>query len=180
MELEDAIKAVRGGNQGAFANIIDQTEKRLRASLALQVADRDLIDEVAHQAYITAYQKINEYNAGTNFYGWIRRIAQFHLRNECRRRTHAGLTPVEQLNLLVAPNVDPTEAEETRDDVAILQRCMEKLGPDARQMLQMRYEECLEPADIAKQLGKGASSVRTILTRVRQSLMHCMEAQNAT
>jgi RNA polymerase sigma-70 factor (ECF subfamily) len=179
MELEQAIQAVRGGDQGAFADIIEQTERRLRASLALQVADRDLVDEVAHQAYITAYQKINEYNAGTNFYAWLRRIAQFHLRNECRRRTHAGLTPLEQLNVLIAPNIDPTQAEETRDSVAMLHRCMEKLGPDARQLLQMRYEECMEPAEIAKQIGKGASHVRTILTRVRQSLMNCMEAQNA-
>ena len=166
MELEDAIRAVRGGNQSAFEVIIDQTEKRLRASLALQVADRDLVDEVAHQAYITAFQKLNEYQTGTNFYAWLRRISVNHLRNECRRRSHAGLTPVEMLNVLVAPGIDPSLAEDTRDAVASLQQCMEKLGPDARRMLQLRYEDCLEPAEIGKQLGKAASNVRTMLTRV--------------
>ena len=49
MELDDAIHAVRAGDQAAFAAIIDQTERRLRAFLALQVRDRELIDEVAHE-----------------------------------------------------------------------------------------------------------------------------------
>ena len=180
MELEDAIKAVNDGDQAAFAIIIEQTERRLRAFLALQVPDRDLVDEVAHQAYITAYQKLDEYHPGTNFYAWLRRIAQNHFRNECRRRSHEDTCSLEKLSILIAPDPTPTEAEETRDQVAQLQQCLEKLGPDARRLLDLRYRECLEPADIAKQIGKGASNVRTMLTRLRQGLVHCMEMQHGS
>ena len=179
MELEEAIRTVRQGDQAAFSVIIEQTERRLRAALALQVPDRDLVDEVAHQAYITAYQKLNEYQEGTNFYAWLKRIAQFHMRNECRRRSHESSSSCELLTALVAPAPNPLDAEETRDDVLQLQRCLEKLGPDARHMLKLRYEECLEPAQIAAELGKGASSVRTMLTRLRQSLLQCMETRHA-
>src|SRR5262245_51744495 len=140
LELEDAIRAVLQGDSGAFAPIIEQTEARLRASLALQVPDRELVDEVAHQAYITAYRKLAEYQPGTNFTAWLRRIAQFHLRNECRRRRSTGSTPVEALTLLVAPGIDPEDAESKRDDVAVLRECLEKLGPEARRLLTLRYE----------------------------------------
>jgi RNA polymerase sigma-70 factor, ECF subfamily len=179
MELDEAILAVREGDQAAFAAIIDQTERRLRAFLALQVPDRELIDEVAHVAYITAYEKLHDYKPGTNFFAWLKRIALNHLHNECRRRSHSA-EGVEKLSLLIAPGPAALETEETRDRVAQLQRCMEKLGPEAREMLELRYQNALEPTQIGQQLGKTASSVRTMLTRLRQSLMQCMEAHHAS
>jgi RNA polymerase sigma-70 factor (ECF subfamily) len=179
MDLDAAIKAVQEGDQAAFAVIVDQTERRLRASLALQLPDRELIDEVAHMAYITAYEKIHDYQPGTNFVAWLKRIAINHLHNECRRRSHSA-EGVEKLSLLIAPGPAVTESEEVRDRLVHLQRCLEKLGPEARELIEMRYEKLLEPMEIGRQLGKNASTVRTILTRVRQSLLHCMEAHHAS
>ena len=177
-ELDRAISAVRDGDSAAFGQIIELTERRLRAFLALQVPDRELVDEVAHQADVTDYDKLDEYAPGSNFLAWLKRIASNHMRNECRRRSHASSSQ-ERLAILVAPGPSPTECEETRDRVACLQRCLEKLPPDARRLLMLRYEECLEPAKISERVGKDASHVRTILTRLRQSLLECMEAQNA-
>ena len=131
MELDEAILAVREGDQAAFAAIIDQTERRLRAFLALQVPDRELIDEVAHVAYITAYEKLHDYKPGTNFFAWLKRIALNHLHNECRRRSHSA-EGVEKLSLLIAPGPAALETEETRDRVAQLQRCMENSDRSAR------------------------------------------------
>ena len=175
MDLETAIQAVRAGDASAYAEVIEQTERRLRAHLALQVPDRELIDEVAHQAYITAYQKLAEYQAGTNFYAWVKRIAFYHLRNECRKRQHGAGSAMERLNVLVAPGCGPDEKAETRDEVDQLRKCMDKVGPDARKLLDMRYRESLEPAEIASKVGKAASHVRTILVRIRQALLKCME-----
>src|SRR5689334_3252788 len=139
MDLDEAVEAVRNGDQAAFATIIDQTERRLRAFLAFQIPDRELVDEVAHVAYITAYEKLHEYQAGTNFLAWLKRIARNHLLNECRRRSHTqGAEGIEKLELLIAPGTAALESEENRDRVAQLQRCMKKLGPEAREMLELR------------------------------------------
>jgi RNA polymerase sigma-70 factor (ECF subfamily) len=178
MDLDEAIKAVSDGDRSAFAEIIDQTERRLRAFLALQVPDRELIDEVAHVAYITAYEKLDDYQAGTNFFAWLKRIAINHLHNECRRRSHSA-EGMEKLSLLIAPGPAAAENDETRDRVAQLLRCIEKLGPEARELIELRYQKAMEPSEIGQQLGKNASTVRTILTRVRQSLLQCMEANHA-
>src|SRR5262249_55623778 len=137
------------------------------------------VDEVAHVAYITAYEKLHDYKTGTNFFAWLKRIALNHLHNECRRRSH-NAEGVEKLSLLIAPGPAATESEETRDLVAQLQRCMEKPGPEARELLELRYQGAMEPIQIGKQLGKTASTVRTILTRLRQSLLNCMEAHHAS
>lgn len=177
MDLETAIQAVRNGDTSAYATVIEETERRLRAHLALQVPDRDLVDEVAHQAYITAYQKLNEYQAGTNFFAWVKRIAVFHLRNECRKRQHHAGTALERLNVLVAPGPEPDERAETSDQVDQLRKCLDKMGPEARQLLDLRYKEALEPSEIAPKVGKAASHVRTILVRLRQALQKCMETE---
>lgn len=180
MELEAAIRAVRNGDAEAYATVVQHSERRLRAFLALQVPDRELVDEVAHLAYITAYEKLQTYELGTNFLAWLKRIALFHLRNECRRRHSHGGTPVEELTFLVAPGPAPGDREELRDEVARLERCLQKLGPDARELIHLRYSEALEPTDIAERVGKAASHVRTILTRLRQSLATCMETPHVS
>ena len=89
-ELDQAIHSVKRGDTSAYGQIIRLTERRLRASLALQVPDREFVDEVAHLAYITAYEKLEDYMDGTNFLAWLKRIANNHLRNESRRRSHAS------------------------------------------------------------------------------------------
>jgi RNA polymerase sigma-70 factor, ECF subfamily len=179
MELNEALAAVRAGDVAAFAAVIEHTERRLRAHLALRIPDRELVDEVAHQAYITAFEKLNDFRAGTNFYAWLKSIAVHHLQNECRRRAHPDSGGTERLQWLVAPGRSPEELEEIRDEVAQLQQCMERLGPQARQILHLRYTECLEPSEIGQQLSREASAVRTMLTRVRQTLLQCMETARA-
>ncbi|MBA2479948.1 MAG: sigma-70 family RNA polymerase sigma factor [Planctomycetes bacterium] len=173
MDLDAAIGRVRAGDTEAYAAVVELTERRLRAFLAFHAPDRDLVDEVAQQAYITAYGKLADYTAGTNFLAWLKRIAFNHLQNECRRRQRAG-NAHERLTELIAPEpaADPDLLAERGD---ALDRCLAGLADEARQLLDWRYRDGVSPAEIARRLGRQASGVRVALTRLRQALFTCME-----
>ena len=177
MDLEEALRQVREGDQEAYAVVIELTERSLRAFLALRLPDRELVDESAHLGYITAYEKLNEYKPHTHFETWLRQMALFHLRNARRKHHPVEGGALERLARLAAPSV-PDRLELT-DDVERLRGCLEKLDANARQLIELRYRECLEPAGIAERTGRNAATVRSILTRLRQMLRQCMEASHA-
>jgi RNA polymerase sigma-70 factor (ECF subfamily) len=173
MDLDAAIAAVRAGDREAFGVVIDHTQARLRAFLAFRAPQRELVDEVAQQAYITAYEKLADYQLGSSFLAWLRRIALNHLQNECRRRQRAA-SPGDRLAELLAP--EPEEpGEDDAERAERLVRCLTGLGEDARRLLDWRYRDGLSPGQIAERLGRLASSVRVALTRLRQALLTCIE-----
>jgi RNA polymerase sigma-70 factor (ECF subfamily) len=172
MEIDAAIEAVRNGDREAYAEVVAQSQRRLRAFLAFHAPNRELVDEVAQQAYITAFEKLGDYQLGTSFLGWIKHIALNHLRNEVRRRQRAH-SPVERLAEVLAP--EPPPENDLADETVKLERCLSRLDGDARRLLEMRYREGLSPLQLAEKLGRLASSVRVTLTRLRQVLLECMQ-----
>ncbi|HYE05640.1 MAG TPA: sigma-70 family RNA polymerase sigma factor [Planctomycetota bacterium] len=172
MDIEDAVVAVQAGDHEAYAIVVEGTQRRLRAFLAFRAPDRELIDEVAHAAYVTAFQKLAAYQPGTSFLAWLKAIALNHLRSERRRRS--GGVPLEDIGAALAAEEAPRD-DDLADRVGDLQRCLDRLGEDARRLLGLRYQDALSPAEIAGRLGRAASGVRTSLTRVRQALLPCME-----
>ncbi|HTL17654.1 MAG TPA: sigma-70 family RNA polymerase sigma factor [Patescibacteria group bacterium] len=178
MELEAALQRVRDGDLEAYGTVIELTASRLRAFLALRVPDRDLVDETAHEAYIIAYEKLDQYVPNTNFEAWLRQIAFLLLRNACRRRRATGAGALERLAFLAAPSGPDTL--ELREDIDRLQHCLDQLEPPARELLDLRYRQRMTPADIASRTGRKAATIRSLLTRLRQILRQCMEPPYAT
>ncbi len=170
MELDAALAAVRAGDREAYASVVEATERRLRAFLAFRAPNRELVDEVAQQAYITAFSKLGDYQLGTSFLGWLKRIALNHLQNELRRRQRAG-SALERLDDLLAPEA----ADEIDEREERLARCIATLDEGARRLIDWRYRDRLSPAQIADRLGRLAGSVRVTLTRLRQALLACLE-----
>lgn len=172
MDIDAAIVAVRAGDREAFAEVVAQSQQRLRAYIAFRAPDSELVDEIAQQAYITAYQKLGEYSQGTSFLGWIKQIALNHLRNELRRRQRAQ-APTERLAGLLAE--DPAADAGLDDHLVRLERCLARLGEEGRRLLDLRYREGLSPLELAARLGRQAGSIRVTLTRLRQTLLECMQ-----
>jgi RNA polymerase sigma-70 factor (ECF subfamily) len=53
--------------------------------------------------------------------------------------------------------------------------CIDGLPEKSRQLLQMKYEQGLSFADMARQLARTIDSLKMALCRVRQALLECAE-----
>ncbi len=58
--------------------------------------------------------------------------------------------------------------------IRLLERCLEKLAPQARRMVRMRYYEELKPSKIAEELGLSVNGVSVLLSRSRARLRDCV------
>ncbi len=133
---------------------------------------KDLVQETA----LALLRKFPEFDAQREFLPWALGMAKFaimgHRRDAGRCRVMFDDALLEQVTESwseVAPVIG--------DEEAALHTCLEKLAGHARRVVQLRYFEALNSAEIAQRLGSTASAVRVALQRIRGQLRECVERQ---
>ena len=167
-ELDRLVRAAVGGDDAAFRTLFDATYRDLRLFVAARARSQEMVDEVVQGAYVRAFEQLANYRSGGTFVSWIKGIARHLLLQELERR--ARLAPVAELQ---APVRDPL-AEDVGER---LNHCLEALSPSARKLMELRYGERVPVQDIAKQLGRSASSVSVSLFRLRNALAACLGSE---
>jgi len=132
------------------------------------------VDDVAQEAFVIAYEKLQTFERGTNFGAWVRTIARFLVARERRReerRQRVLSEPI--LEFLFETDLAPSAGEgEAR--AGALRACLADLPERSRRLVQQRYYENIPPAVIASQEGRTANDVRQALFRLRSALHTCI------
>jgi len=148
----------------------------LRGMLAALVRDRDRVDDLVQETFLTVTAKADSFTEGTSFRGWCFTIARYKVLESFRLRPSGEALAPEVLEALTAvePPAPPNEAR-----MAHLTQCMEKLAPQARRAIELRYQQAHGPSEIARLMGWTTGAVKVALTRARIVLRECVERQLA-
>ena len=177
---EDALlRRVQAGDLAAFEPLVDQHLPAIRAFLALRTPAAHLVDELAHETFVFAFQRIHEFERGSSMAKWLRAIAWNLLRAEILRFSreaenvsrYALARQVDEL----ARRGDPSESRE----VEFLGECLEALPAAMGELLTLKYHGEHTTEEIARRLKRSAAWVWTTLFRVRQQLKQCIERKLA-
>lgn len=164
------------GDESAFRHLMQRHLQLLRAFISLRAPIPDLIDEVAHDAFVFAYQNMKDFKEGS-LQPWLRSIAHNILRDrmkayarDCAKHERYS----EQVRWEMALEDSDKPVSDESDHLAT---CIEKLRYHQRTVLDLRYEAGLSSEEIARRTGRSTLAVRTLLMRVRQQLRKCIESQ---
>jgi RNA polymerase sigma-70 factor (ECF subfamily) len=130
----------------------------------------DLLQEVA----VVLLRKFHRYDDGRSFISWALGVARYEALMLRRTQARSFLCFDPDLAETVA-DVYEELAPELDQRVSALRECLPTVRGRAAELLRLRYEEALSPAQIAKRLGTGSVAVRVMLTRVRAALRNCVE-----
>jgi RNA polymerase sigma-70 factor (ECF subfamily) len=140
--------------------------------LAVGVAPSDA-DDVLQDSACIMLRKLGDYRDGTNFRAWAYAIVKNEARNHLRRCNRRPLLLDEQtiagLEDLSLRTCDAKSGLPER-----LLACIEKLGAEARRLLDMRYTARESVLSMAAVLGRSADSISVTLSRIRTSLRRCV------
>jgi RNA polymerase sigma-70 factor (ECF subfamily) len=166
---------VQAGNSQAFEPLLDRHLMHIRTFIALRAPASHLVDELAHETFVYAYQHLQEFAAGTSFRTWLRAIAWNLLRAEVQRfsreRANQAHFAAEWLNEVEA---NPAAAQPS-SEVEFLEECLQQLPAPMRELLALKYAEECSTDEIARRLRRTLAWVRTVLFRLRQQLKECIE-----
>jgi RNA polymerase sigma-70 factor (ECF subfamily) len=180
MDEQTLIQQVQEGTLEAFGQLMDLHVRRLRAVVALNAPVPHLVDEIAHETFVFAYNNIQQFQRGTSFFAWIKSIAWNLLRAEVQRFSREQANQLKYAEKRVVEAFPVKDKEKAPRELDGLEKCLERVPPRLKQLIQMRYHLSFSTEEIAERVDQSAAWVRTTLCRLRRQLKDCVQDKMAT
>jgi RNA polymerase sigma-70 factor, ECF subfamily len=162
-----------------FTELLSASRSRVFGHLLALVQNLTDAEDLYQQTALLLWEKLEQYQRGTDFGAWAVTIAHYQalnfLRRQSRRRT---LFSDAALARLAAVQLDIKTAEFSERSEA-LSSCIEALPARSKQMLRLRYQGDQSLQQIAAQEQRSVGSVYTAISRIRKALLACIERRVA-
>ncbi|KFL37464.1 RNA polymerase sigma factor [Arenimonas donghaensis] len=164
------LPAAADGDREAYGRIVAACQGTV-ASIALAIVrDVPASEDVAQEAFLSAWQNLRRLRNPDSFLPWLRQItrnlARDHLRARNRLREPAG--DVEALLAQVAdPHPEPAERFADHQEHDIAAAVIDSLPAESREVLLLYYREGQNSRQVAGLLGLQDAAVRKRLQRAR-------------
>lgn len=179
--IDEALRRAKGSDPDAYGIVVAAYQARLRAFLAGYVPKAEWVDDLAQQAFVSAYQGLANFQIGTDFYAWLRSIAYNHLRAELERTNRRKRLEKDYLAEIGAVELQGRLDRDDRDEESVdaLRECVRLLSGTARELLQGYYAEGQSLSAIGSRIGRKADSLKVSLFKIRARLKECIEGKRA-
>jgi RNA polymerase sigma-70 factor (ECF subfamily) len=159
-----------------FEDRVREHQAGLRAFIRALGADEAWVDDLAQEAFVIAFRRLANFEAGTDFGKWLRGIARNLVANERRKDArHSRLLPFAVADLLLERAGDGVVEPDFNHLLPALRECVGQLPARSRELLRRRYAASENAGEIARALGLGADAVRQALLRIRLAVRECIE-----
>ena len=150
----------RNGDARAFEEVVRQHQSMV-FSLAYRVTrDRSTAEELAQDVFFELYRSLNRLESPDHVTNWLRRVTSHRCIDWCRRHKPATDPLTEAIDVRTSGPPSRDVLFETR-----LWRMVAALAPDPRMVVILRYQEDLDPSEIANLLGLSVNTVKSHLRR---------------
>ncbi len=174
---EVLITLFQHGEKGVYKILVERYQERVRSLIYSIFHESEIVDDLAQEIFIKAYEALPTFRLDSSFYTWIYRIAVNKSRDEMRRRKVRRFlsfqTLVDEANQeLTAKLSVPPEERDAKEIVALgLQALPEKFRSAIilKDIDGMSYEEIAEVlkcelGTVKSRLSRARSMLRKILT----------------
>ena len=184
-DLCPLIARARDGDEVALERLLDMHARRLlesiRAELGQRLRQRLESQDVMQQVYLDVLRHIGEFEdrGRDSFFAWLRQIALNRICDADRRafRTakrgaevraadvggNASMTRL--IDALNATGTTPSGVADQAERVRRLHDALERLSPDQRRVIELRYLEQLSVAEAAARMERSERAVRSLCVR---------------
>ncbi|MGH8137628.1 MAG: RNA polymerase sigma factor [Steroidobacteraceae bacterium] len=161
---EEFVRA-HAGEHAAFGALV-RRHQRLVFSIALRMlGDRPLAEDLSQEVFLQMHRSLRSIESGAHLGFWLRRVTAHRAIDRLRQRKGVDMTTLEAASHL--PAATGPEEPLLRGP---LERLVGELSPVARAVVLLRYQEDLDPGEIARTLDIPLNTVKSHLKRSLASL----------
>jgi RNA polymerase sigma-70 factor (ECF subfamily) len=172
---EAIVNAVLGGDDGAFAELVQRHKRRVFAAAARFARNDHQLEDIAQEAFIRAFKNLKNFRRDAPFEHWLARITVSACYDFLRReRKHRETAPLDAVDFdLHDAAVDQAIAAGRARE--ILAWAMQHLRPDEQLVLTLCEIEERSVREVADLTGWSESNVKVRAFRARQALKRVIE-----
>jgi RNA polymerase sigma-70 factor (ECF subfamily) len=156
-----------------FVRLLGQNQRRIFLYVMSLVPDSNEAEEIVQETNLVLWREFDRFQPGTNFAAWACKVAFHQVLAWRKRRQRDRLAFTPAFLEAVAAEAD-AEADRLEQRWQALSRCIEKLPPAQRDLVQRRYSAGGAVEDIARDLGRTVDAVYRALSRIRHVLHDCV------
>ncbi|HKR37420.1 MAG TPA: sigma-70 family RNA polymerase sigma factor [Steroidobacteraceae bacterium] len=162
---DELLTRASAGESAAFAALVRRYQRTVYSIALRMLGDRHRAEDLAQEVFLQLYRSLDSIGSDTHLAFWLRKVAVNRAIDRMRQESRYDNEPL-------------TEAASVADEIGdvdpLLQRhlaeLVAQLPPAARAVVVLRYQEDLDPVDIASTLDMPINTVKSHLKRSLTSL----------
>lgn len=162
------VEEVRHGDEQAFGQLVLRYEQRLIRVIVRFVSDRELARDLAQEAFLRAYERLDQFDSAKRFGPWLFRIGVNltfdYLRKQKRRGRWRLFSESGREKSPDIASPDPRQAEDLAQEVRAV---LEKLPEQYRSVLVLRDIENFSTSEVAAIMNRKEPTIRWRLAEAR-------------
>lgn len=157
---DEVLTRARAGEASAFAALVRRYQRSVFSIALRMLSDRHRAEDLAQEVFLQLYRGLDNIESDTHLAFWLRKVAMNRAIDRMRHESHHDSEPLTEAAAI---------ADHVAEDDPLLQRRMAELvaqlPPTARAVVVLRYQEDLDPTDIASTLDMSINTVKSHLKR---------------
>jgi RNA polymerase sigma-70 factor (ECF subfamily) len=173
------IERVRAGDVSAYDTLVRKYERQVFRISQHITQNREDAEDVTQDAFLKAYEKLEQFQGNSKFYTWLVRIAVNESLMRLRRRRTGRMVSIDEDIATEEGSVprdladwapDPEQNYSQEELAGILERAWKGLPKGFRIVFELRDVQGLSTEDTAEALGLSIPAVKSRLLRARLQL----------
>ena len=173
------VTSARSGDVQAFETLVSKYDRQIFRIAQHITQNREDAQDVVQDAFLKAYEKLDQFQGNSKFYTWLVRIAVNESLMRLRKRrtgkmvsidddieTEEGSVPRDLADWAPDPEQNYTQSELHK----ILEKTIKGLPPGFKVVFELRDVQGLSTEDTAEALGLSIPAVKSRLLRARLQL----------
>ncbi|PYP83300.1 MAG: sigma-70 family RNA polymerase sigma factor [Blastocatellia bacterium AA13] len=159
-QTDDCLRRYAEGDQSAFADIVREHQSMVYSIAYNFLRDRASAEDLAQDVFLHLYKNLSAMKSPEHLRFWLRRVASHRCIDRARRSSLRPQVSIEEI-------AEPSAPERLKDPLIerMLGRLVETLPEKPRLIVILRYQEDMEPSEIAEALGMPVNTVKSHLRR---------------
>jgi RNA polymerase sigma-70 factor (ECF subfamily) len=137
--------------------------------------DRCMAEDVISEVFLDVWRQADRFEGRSAVLTWMLGIARFKALSALRNRSHNDWDE-QAVAAIEDPADDPATALQKKDTGAILRKCLAKLSPAHREIIDLVYYHEKTVAEVAEIVGIPGNTVKTRMFNARRHLARLLKA----
>lgn len=171
--IDAHLPAAARGDRDAYGRIVAGCQSTVTSIALAIVRDVPASEDIAQEAFLSAWQNLRKLNNRASFLPWLRQITRNLARDHLRAQGLRAHPPVDVEALIATvadPHPGPDEQLATEQERAVAAGVIDALPEESREVLLLYYREGQSSRQVAGLLGLQDAAVRKRLSRAREKV----------
>ena len=169
----EIIRQCLDGDGDAYAVLVDRYQRMAYTVACRMLGDAETANDIAQESFITAYSALRQFRFRSKFSSWLVSIVL----NKCRDhlRAHRETVSVDAIaEVRATGRPDPEQEASAHETADAVQRALDTLPPDYREIIILKHIEELAYGEIAEILGVSIPALKVRAYRGRELLKQAL------